>query len=557
MAPTHGHGHAHDHSACAACRLRRASWRSRRDRRYGARDRSGLRHEGRSARRPGIGSSHRRPGSISSAARAASERFAAEPAEYLAPNQDREAEPRRRPARIYTCPMHPEVRQAGPGACPICGMALEPEQVSLDDAPDPELIDMTRRFWIALALAVPVSSLEMGGISGCICCRRVWSNWISLLLATPGGAVGRRAVLRARLALAESQPQSQHVHADRDGHRRGLALQHGGHAGATSVSARLSRHARRGRGVFRGRRGHHGAGAARPGAGIAGARAHLGRDPRTAGPGAENRAAHQRAWRRGCRDRDHRGRRSPAGAARREDPGRRRGHRGTSFVDESMVTGEPMPVAKAAGAQAIGGTVNQSGGLVLRAEKIGRDTMLARIVDLVAKAQRSRAPIQRLADQVAGWFVPAVIWRRCLAFAAWMTFGPEPRFTFRAGRGGYGPDHRLSLRAWAGDADVDHGRRRPRRAVGHPDPRRAGTATAGARRHAGDRQDGHADRGQAEGRRRSSRPRMSRKTRCCGGSQRRARQRASAGAGDPRRGQRTQAGSHRSRRFRPRMPARA
>jgi Cu+-exporting ATPase len=103
---------------------------------------------------------------------------------------------------------------------------------------------------------------------------------------------------------------------------------------------------------------------------------------------------------------------------------------GKSFVDESMVTGESMPVAKDAGAQLIGGTVNQSGGLVLRAEKIGRDTMLARIVDIVAKAQRSRAPIQRLADQVAGWFVPAVIAAAVLAFAAWMTFGPEPRFTF-------------------------------------------------------------------------------------------------------------------------------
>ena len=103
---------------------------------------------------------------------------------------------------------------------------------------------------------------------------------------------------------------------------------------------------------------------------------------------------------------------------------------GRSAVDESMVTGESMPVAKAPGAQVIGGTVNQSGGLVMRAEKVGRDTMLARIVDMVARAQRSRAPIQRLADRVAGWFVPAVIAAAVLAFAAWMTFGPEPRFAF-------------------------------------------------------------------------------------------------------------------------------
>jgi Cu+-exporting ATPase len=103
---------------------------------------------------------------------------------------------------------------------------------------------------------------------------------------------------------------------------------------------------------------------------------------------------------------------------------------GGSFVDESMVTGEPMPVQKRSGAQVIGGTVNQGGGLVLRAAKVGRDTMLARIVDMVARAQRSRAPIQRLADQVAGWFVPAVIAAALLSFAAWMTFGPEPRLTY-------------------------------------------------------------------------------------------------------------------------------
>jgi Cu+-exporting ATPase len=103
---------------------------------------------------------------------------------------------------------------------------------------------------------------------------------------------------------------------------------------------------------------------------------------------------------------------------------------GHSFVDESMVTGEPMPVAKADGARVVGGTVNQSGALVLRAEQVGRDTMLARIVELVARAQRSRAPIQRLADRVSGWFVPAVLASAVIAFAAWVIFGPEPRFTF-------------------------------------------------------------------------------------------------------------------------------
>ena len=110
--------------------------------------------------------------------------------------------------------------------------------------------------------------------------------------------------------------------------------------------------------------------------------------------------------------------------------------------------------------------MNQSGAFVMRADKIGRDTMLARIVQMVAEAQRSRAPIQRLADQVSGWFVPLVIAVAVAAFAAWAIWGPEPRFAYGAGRGGLGADHRLSVRAWAGDADVDHGRRRARRAGG-------------------------------------------------------------------------------------------
>src|ERR1700739_2900655 len=110
-------------------------------------------------------------------------RFAADPAKYLLPKQVHE--PSSVPGATYTCPMHPEIRQAGPGSCPICGMALEPEQISLDDAPDPELIDMTRRFWIALALTVPVSALEMGGDLGLHLVPPLWSNWISLLLATP------------------------------------------------------------------------------------------------------------------------------------------------------------------------------------------------------------------------------------------------------------------------------------------------------------------------------------------------------------------------------------
>ena len=191
------------------------------------------------------------------------------------------------------------------------------------------------------------------------------------------------------------------------------------------------------------------------------------------------------AWRRGCRDRCDRGRRSACGCGpARKFRSTASSPKAAPSVDESMVTGESMPVSKAEGAQVIGGTVNQSGGLVLRAEKIGRDTMLARIVDMVARAQRSRAPIQRLADRVAGWFVPAVIAAALLAFAAWMTVRAGAALHLRPGRGGDGADHRLSLRARPGHADVDHGRRRPRRAFRHPDPRRRGAGAARAHRHA-------------------------------------------------------------------------
>ena len=142
---------------------------------------------------------------------------------------------------------------------------------------------------------------------------------------------------------------------------------------------------------------------------------------------------------------------------------------GRSAVDESMLTGESMAVGKSAGDKVIGGTLNQSGAFVMRADKIGRDTVLAQIVQMVAQAQRSRAPIQRLADQVSGWFVPLVLGVAALAFAAWAIWGPEPRMAYGPGRGRVGPDHRLPMRAWPGDADVDHGRHRSRRPGGGAD----------------------------------------------------------------------------------------
>ncbi len=360
------------------------------------------------------------------------ERFDAEPEKFLQPRQ---AEPASPAGAIYTCPMHPEVRQVGPGACPICGMALEPEQVSLDDAPDPELADMTRRFRIALVLTLPVFAIEMGSHVGLMhWVPPAWSNWISLALSTPvvlwAGApffvrgwnslVTRNLNMFTLIAIGTGVAWAYSVAgtvapqlfpaAFRDSH--GVVAVYFEAAAVITVLVLLGQ-------VLELRARARTSGAIR---------ALLGLAPKTArriggqgldGNGDEDVAIDAIAI--GDRLRVRPGEKIPVDGVVTE---------GSSFVDESMVTGEPMPVSKGEGAQVIGGTVNQSGGLIVRADRLGRDTMLARIVDMVARAQRSRAPIQRLADRVAGWFVPAVIAAALLAFAAWMTFGPEPRFAF-------------------------------------------------------------------------------------------------------------------------------
>jgi P-type Cu+ transporter len=355
------------------------------------------------------------------------ERFEAGPEKFLAP---RAPEPAAPAGTIYTCPMHPEVKQVGPGSCPICGMALEPEQISLDDAPDPELIDMTRRFWIALALTVPVFALEMGRHLGLMHLVPLgWSNWISLVLATPvvlwAGAPffarGWRSLVTRNLNMFTLIAMGTGVAwlysvvgtlapqlfppALRDMH--GAVEVYFEAAAVITVLVLLGQ-------VLELRARARTSGAIR---------ALLGLAPKTArritGHGDEEVAIDAIAV--GDLLRVRPGEKIPVDGAVTE---------GNSFVDESMVTGESMPVAKAAGAQVIGGTVNQHRGLVVRAARVGRDTMLARIVDMVARAQRSQAPIQRLADRVAGWFVPAVIAAALLAFAAWMLFGPEPGLTF-------------------------------------------------------------------------------------------------------------------------------
>ncbi|MDB5610091.1 MAG: copper-translocating P-type ATPase, partial [Bradyrhizobium sp.] len=318
------------------------------------------------------------------------ERFEAEPEKFLQPKQPEPAAPA---GTIYTCPMHPEVRQVGPGNCPICGMALEPEQVSLDDTPDPELIDMTRRFWIALALTLPVFVIEMGSHLGLMhLVPPMWSNWISLVLATPvvlwAGAPffarGWRSVVTGNLNMFTLIAMGTGVAwlysvvgtlapqlfppAFRDMH--GAVAVYFEAAAVITVLVLLGQ-------VLELRARERTSGAIR---------ALLGLAPKTArritDHGDEDVAIDAIAV--GDLLRVRPGEKIPVDGVVTE---------GHSFVDESMVTGESMPVQKAEGAHVIGGTVNQGGGLVLRAERIGRDTMLARIVDMVARAQRSRAPI--------------------------------------------------------------------------------------------------------------------------------------------------------------------
>ncbi|GGH19447.1 copper-translocating P-type ATPase [Alsobacter metallidurans] len=357
-------------------------------------------------------------------------KFESDPARYLSPASVQPAEPAPEGA-IYTCPMHPEVRQVGPGSCPICGMALEPVVATADAGPNPELADMTRRFWIGLALALPVFAMEMGGhLFGLdhMIAPQV-SNWVQLALATP-------VVLWAGWPFFE---RGWHSVAHRSLNMFTLIAMGTGIAWVYSVVATLVPD------VFPLAFREHGAVAVyfeaaavitvlvllgqvlelRARESTSGAiRALLDLAPKTARrirPDGADEEVELDQIGVGDRLRVRPGDKVPVDGTVVE---------GRSAVDESMVTGESMPVTKTAGDKAIGGAVNQSGALVIEAEKVGRDTMLSQIVQLVADAQRSRAPIQRLADQVSGWFVPAVIAAAVLAFAAWAIWGPEPRLAF-------------------------------------------------------------------------------------------------------------------------------
>ncbi|HYE05431.1 MAG TPA: heavy metal translocating P-type ATPase [Planctomycetota bacterium] len=334
-------------------------------------------------------------------------------------------------ARVeYTCPMHPEVVQDHPGSCPKCGMALEPRTVTAEIADDPELRSMSRRFWVGLALSAPLLLLGMAEMLPSDRLHRLlarpWMPWAQLFLATPvvvwGGAPffarGWTSIVTGRLNMftlialgtgiawlfsvvavlaPDAIPDTFRAHG-----RVPLYLE----AAAVIVTLVLLGQVLE----LRARQATSGA-----------VRALLRLAPRTARRLRDDGGDEDvplPAIRVGDRLRVRPGERIPIDGVAID---------GRSAVDESMITGESMPVAKEPGARVIGGTVNGSGALVIRADRIGDDTLLARIVRRVVEAQRSRAPIQRAADAVAAWFVPAVVVVAIAAFVGWALLGPEPR----------------------------------------------------------------------------------------------------------------------------------
>jgi len=360
-------------------------------------------------------------------------KFLANPTQYLKTHAEPAATLRTVPGdqgTIYTCPMHPQIRQSAPGSCPICGMALEPEGIPEAEGTSPELKDMTRRFVIGAVLATPVLVLEMGGHLGLLKMDRyvsmAASMWIQFALATPivlwcalpfferawTSILNRSPNMFTLIALGIG---ASYLYSLAGTFAPGLfpasLREHGGlipvyyeAAAVITVLVLLGQ-------VLELRAREKTGGAIR---------ALLKLAPKTArrlrADGTDEEVPLDQIHV-GDRLRVRPGEAVPVDGSVAE---------GSSSVDESMVTGESMPVEKAVGAKVIGGTINGTGALVITAEKIGADTVLSRIVHMVADAQRSRAPIQRLADSVAAWFVPAVIASAAITFVAWMIWAPAP-----------------------------------------------------------------------------------------------------------------------------------
>lgn len=354
------------------------------------------------------------------------EKFEADPEAYLNPQDQAPADP----DATYTCPMHPEIEQVGPGSCPICGMALEPKEVSREAKRNPELVDFTRRFWIGLALTLPVFVLEMAGhvVPGLHLLPPDLSNWVQFALATPVVLWAGFPFFERGLASLKSRNLNMFT----------LIAMGTGAAWVASVAAVLFP------GIypetFLTESGappvYFEASAvivvlvllgqmlelrAREATGNA-LRALLDLTPETA------------IRVRGGEEEEIPATEIEAGDRLRVKPGAKipvdgRVVDGRTSVDESMVTGEPVPAEKDEGDTVIGGTVNGRGGFIMEAEHVGKETLLSRIVQRVSEAQRSRAPIQGVADKVAGIFVPAVILVATLAAVLWAVYGPAPQLS--------------------------------------------------------------------------------------------------------------------------------
>ena len=334
----------------------------------------------------------------------------------------------------WVCPMHPEIVRPGPGACPICGMALEPRVVTLEEEVSPELRDMTRRFWVGLVLTVPLLAVAMSDLipgqplQHAVSPRRL--AWLQLVLATPvvlwGGApffarawasiVNRSPNMFTLIALGTGTAYGYSVAATlAPGLFPPAVRGHGGEVGVYfEVAATITVLVLLGQ-VLELRARSRTSGAIRALLGLAPTTARVLRDD---GREEDVPLAEVAV---GDRLRVRPGERIPVDGVVLE---------GRSAVDESMITGEPLPAEKAPGDRVTGGTVNGAGAFVMRAERVGRDTLLARIVQLVGEAQRSRAPIQRLADRVSAYFVPAVVAVAILSAVVWGTLGPEPRLAY-------------------------------------------------------------------------------------------------------------------------------